>query len=129
MEELMSWIYLKLSSLGDTFFEDLERDEEGKTVIDNIKIVYNLYNILQLTDNKVRKDIPLSIDIWGIKDQVLEIEDLAEEIDKAISDEVYRNNTLFFIVQKANLWTLSLKDEDKNIRRKQLNYIIRFYKK
>lgn len=128
MQELMEWIYDKLSTLGDTCFEDLERNEDGKAVINDIKIVYNLTNILQLTDNKVRKDIPLQIDIWSRKEQTLEIENLIEQMDNLLENEVYRSDTLFFIVQKQNSWSLNIKDEDKNIRRKQLNYIIRFYK-
>lgn len=124
----MEFIYSKLSLHGNIYYEDLERDEEGRAIIDNIKIVYNLPNILQSLNNKIRKDIPLTIDIWGRKDQVLEIENLVEQIDKTINDEVYRSNTLFFIVQKQNNWSLNINDEDKNIRRKRLNYNIRFYK-
>lgn len=128
MQELMEWIYSKLSIHGDIYFEDLERDEEGKAVIDDIKIVYNMPNILQSLNNKVRKDIPLVIDIWGRNEQVLEIENIVEQINNEINEEVYRSNTLFFIVQKQNNWALNIDDEDKNIRRKRLNYSIRFYK-
>lgn len=128
MQELMEWIYSKLSLYGNTYFEDLERDEEGKAIIDDIKIIYDLPNILQLTNNKARKDIPLTIDIWGRKDQLLEIENLIEQIDNALESEVYKNDTLFFIVQKQNLWSQKITDEDKYIRRKRLNYTIRFYK-
>ncbi len=128
MQELMEWIYSKLSTLGNTYFEDLERDEEGKVIIDDIKIVYNLPNVFQVTDNKARKDIPLQIDIWGRKEQLLEIENLIELLDSTLENEVYRSDTLFFIVQKQNLFSQNINDEDKYIRRKRLNYTIRFYK-
>lgn len=128
MQELMEWIYSKLSIHGNVYFEDLERDEQGKATIDGIKIVYNLPNVLQSLENKVRKDIPLIIDVWGLKEQTLEIENLVEQIDNGINEEVYRSNTLFFIVQKQNNWIQNIEDKDKNIRRKRLNYTIRFYK-
>lgn len=128
MQELMEWIYSKLSVIGNVCFEDLERDEQGKVIIDNIKIVYNIPNVLQSLTNKNRKDIPLTIDIWGLKEQTLEIENLVEQIDNSINEEVYRSDTLFFNVQKQNIWAVNISDEDKNIRRKRLNYTIRFYK-
>jgi archaellum component FlaC len=128
MQELMEWIYSKLSIHSKVYFEDLERNEEGEAVIDDIKIVYNIPNILQSLSNKIRKDIPFYIDIWGRKDQVLDIENLVEQLDKSINEEVYRSDTLFFIVQKQNNWVVNITDEDKNIRRKRLNYTIRFYK-
>lgn len=128
MQELMESIYSKLSIYGDIYFEDIERNEEGKAIIDDIKIVYNLPNIFQLTNNKARKDIPLQIDIWGREEQVLEIENLIEQIDNLLENEVYRIDTLFFIVQKQNLWVQKINDEDKHITRKRLNYAIRFYK-
>lgn len=128
MEELMKWIYSKLSIYGDVFFEDLERDKHGEAVIDSLKIVYSMPNIMQSSINKTREDIPLIIDILGKNEQVLEIENIIEQINSGINEEVYRSNTLFFIVQKQNNWILKIDDEDKNIRRKRLNYNIRFYK-
>lgn len=127
MKELMEWLYSKLSIHGDTFFEDLERDLEGKANIDDIKIVYNIPNILQLTDNKCRNDIPLQIDIWGKKEQVLEIENIVEKLE-LLEDEVYRSDKLFLIINKDNLFRINIKDEDKNIRRVQLHFIVRKFK-
>jgi aspartyl aminopeptidase len=124
----MEWIYSKLSIHGQVYFEDLERNEEGKAIIDDIKIVYNIPNIIQSLSNKVRKDIPFYIDIWGRSDQVLEIENITEQLDNEIDEEVYRSNTLFFIVKKQSNWIQNIGDEDKNVRRKRLNYNIRFYK-
>lgn len=128
MRELIEYIYSKLSIIGDTYFEDLDRDEEGKAIIDDIKIVYNIPNVLKITDNKCRSDIILEIDIWGRKEQTLEIEDLVEKINNELEDEVYRNDKLFFIIKKSNTWILNLKDEDKNIRHKRINYIIKLFK-
>lgn len=128
MQELMEWIYSKLSALGDTYFEELERNKDGEVFIDDLQIVYNIPNVLKTTDNKARRDIPLQIDIWGRKDQALDIENLIVNIDSTLENEVYRSDTLFFIINKQTTWILNIKDEDKNIRRKQLNYTIRLYK-
>lgn len=127
MKELMEWLYSKLSVIGSVYFEDLERNKEGKAIMDDIKIVYNIPNVLQLTDNRTRNDIPLIIDVWGINNQVLEIENIVEKIE-LLQDEVYRKDKLFFIVEKDNLFRNNLKDEDKNIRRVQLHFIIRKFK-
>lgn len=127
MKELIKWLYSKLSIIGDVYFEDLERDETGKAIIDDIKIVYNIPNTLQLTDNKCRNDIPLTIDIWGRNEQVLEIENIVEKLE-LLQDEVYRDDNLFFIISKDNLFRTNMNDEDKNIRRVQLHFIVRKFK-
>lgn len=128
MQELMQWLYTKLSIYEDVYFEDIARNEQGEAIINGIKIVYNIPNILQSLNNKVRKDVPLIIDIWGLKEQTLEIETLVEELDKTINEEVYKGDTLFFVIRKQNNWVVNIPDEDKNIRRKRLNYTIKFYK-
>lgn len=127
MKELMEWLYDKLSIVGNTCFEDLERDETGKAVIDDIKLVYNISNVLNITDNQTRSDIPLIIDIWGRSEQVIEIESIVEQLE-VLNNEVYRSDKLFFIINKDRLFRLNLDDEDKNIRRVQLHFIIRKYK-
>lgn len=127
MKELIEWLYSKLSIIGDVYFEDLERDETGKAIIDDIKIVYNIPNVLQITDNKCRNDISLTIDIWGRNDQVLEIEDIIEKLE-LLEDEIYRSDRLFLIINKDNLFRSNLDDEDKNIRRVQLHFVIRKFK-
>ena len=127
MKELLEWIYDKLSIYSDTYYEDLERDETGKATIDDIKIVYNIPNMLQVTDNKNRNDIPLIIDIWGRKDQVLEMEKIVEKIE-LLEDETYRSDKLFLIVNKDRLFRINIPDEDKNIRRVKLQFVIRKYK-
>ena len=127
MVEIYRWIYEKLSQNGDVFKDDLERNEEGKAVIDDIKIVYKVPNVFQLTSNKNRSDIPLQIDIWGREDQDLEIENLIRNVNKSINGKVYRGNIPFFNVEKDINWRNNIPDEDKNIMRSQLNYVIRMY--
>ncbi|WP_050607263.1 hypothetical protein [Clostridium niameyense] len=127
MKELMEWLYRYLTLYGDVYFEDLQRDEEGKANIDDIKIVYNISNVLKITDNKCRNDIPLTIDIWGRNDQVIEIENIIEKLE-LLENEVYRSDKLFLIISKDNLFRVNMKDEDKNIRRVQVHFIIRKFK-
>lgn len=127
MIEIYTWIYGKLSKHGDVFRDDVERNEEGKAVIDDIKIVYKVPNVFQLTSNKNRSDIPLQIDIWGREDQDLEIENLIRNVNKSINGKVYRGNIPFFNVEKDVTWRNNIPDEDKNIIRSQLNYVIRMY--
>lgn len=124
----MHYVYETLSELGETFFEDLERDEKGHAKIDGIKIVYSMDGVFQLTDNQAKKDIPLVIDIWSRQDEVYEVEDLVSIIDGELDNYVYRTDTLRFMLKKANNWTMNLRDEDKNIRRKRMNYVVNYYK-
>lgn len=128
MKELMKYIHNKLSVCGEVFFEDIERDSEGYAKIDDIKIVYDLDGVYQLTDNKVKKDIPLTIDIWSRKDQIYDVEDLVEQLDEELEGRVYRSDTLIFTFKRNSIWSLNLRDEDKNVRRKQLKYVIKYYK-
>lgn len=127
MVELMEYLYVHFSKHGEVFWEDLERDEEGKANIDDIKITYNLPTVLNLTNNKCRSDIPLEINIWGRKEQAFEIEKIIEKINKDLNEELYQSNTLIFVINKDNLFRINHQDVDKNIRRVQLNYVIRFY--
>lgn len=127
MKELMEWLYRYLTLYGNVYFEDFQRDEEGKANIDDIKIVYNISNVLKITDNKCRNDIPLTIDIWGRNDQVIEIENIIEKLE-LLENEVYRSDKLFLIINKDNLFRVNMKDEDKNIRRVQVHFIIRKFK-
>lgn len=126
MEELMIWIGDKLDSIGNTTFEELERDSQGKVNIDDINLVYNIPNVQNI--NVVKKQVILEIDIWGRKDQVLDIETVVESIDKSLNNEIVNTGTAVFYISRSIVWINNIKDENKNIRRKKLNYLIRLYK-
>ncbi len=127
MVEIYKWIYEKLSQNGDIYKDNLERNEEGKAVIDDVKIVYKTPNIFQSNVNKNRTNVPLQIDIWGRVDQDLEIENIIKNVDEEIRGEVYRGGIPFFDVERDITWRNNIPDEDKNIMRSQLNYVIRMY--
>lgn len=127
MLEIYKWIYKKLSEVGNVYKGDLERNKEGKAVIDDIKIIYKTPNVLQSADNKNRSNIPLQIDIWAKRDQDIEVEKIVKEINKKLRGKVYRGDIPFFSLEKDVVWRNNIPDDDKNIIRSQLNYVIRVY--
>jgi len=127
MLEIYKWIYKELSKVGNVYKDDLERNKEGKAVIDDMKIVYKTPNILQSADNKNRSNIPLQIDIWAKKDQYIEIEKIVKEVNKKLRGKVYRGDIPFFSIEKDIAWRNNIPDDNKNVIRSQLNYVIRMY--
>lgn len=129
MVEIYEYIYEKLKKCCSSVdYEDLKRDREGIAIIDDIKTVYKLPNVLQDNMTKNRSDIPLQIDIWARREQIIEVEEVVTKIDKELRGKVYRSNDIpFFSIEKAINWRNNIQDEDKTIRRSQLNYVIRTY--
>lgn len=129
MIEIYEYIYDKLKRCCPSVdYEDLERNKEGIAIIDDVKVVYKLPNTLQDNMTKNRSDVPLIIDIWARKEQIVEVEEVITKINRELRGEVYRGNNIpFFSIEKAINWRNNIQDEDKTIRRSQLNYVIRVY--
>lgn len=129
MIEVYEYIYNKLKKCcNNVDYEDLKRNEEGIAIIDDVKVVYSLPEALQDNMTKNRSDIPLLIDIWAKKEQIIEVEEIITKINKELRGKVYRSNDIpFFSIEKDTVWRNNILDEDKTIRRTQLNYVIRLY--
>lgn len=92
-------------------------------------VVYNLPSTSEVVAN--RDDIILEIDIWDIQrdgyDVISSIENLTDTIDKSLKDIRYLDGKHLLMFQRLN--RLVLPDEDKNIERRQLRYLIKSYDK
>lgn len=93
---------------------------------------YVVFNIVTSSiTEKNREDVIIEIDIWDyVKDgydAVLNVELLTNKIDKFLKNNRHNDEESVFIFQKIN--RLSLPDEDKNIKRRQLRYVVKYYDK
>ncbi len=129
MVEVYEYIYKKLKKCCPSVdYEDLKRNEKGIAIIDDVKVVYKLPNTLQDNMTKNRSNIPLIIDVWARKEQIIEVENTITKINKELREKVYRSDDIpFFSIEKDIVWRNNIQDEDKTIRRSQLNYVIRIY--
>lgn len=124
----MGFIYEELSKFAPVFYEDMEREKDGSIKIDDTNIVYNLEGMFELTDNKVRKDIPLLVDIWYLKKDIYDVEDMVYEIDKEINEYIFRSKGLVFRIERSSNYVMNIPDDSENVRRKRINYVVKYYK-
>lgn len=86
---------------------------------------YLVYSIKDIYDGKL-----LEVDIWNIDSQnsTVEIESIADEVQKALDDTVVINDNHSFILyyNEDRKW---VDDEDKRIQRINFTYEIRYYGK
>ena len=80
---------------------------------------------------KNREDVIIEIDVWDIQkdgyDATINVEVLTSKIDKFLKNARYNGDNSVLIFQKIN--RLSLPDEDENVKRRQLRYLVKFYDK
>lgn len=128
MRQLMEHLHEQLSEYAPVYYEDMIREEDGSIKIDSINIVYDLTSISS-SDNSIKGEIPLIIDIWHPRNRIFDVEDLIDLIDNKFTDSVTNfNNGAVLSILKAPVFYLNIKDPDPNIRRKRLNFILHYYK-
>lgn len=73
--------------------------------------------------------IPMQIDIWDKDVSTIQVENITDSIDKIFNR--LNETTADFCVQvyRNNPYRLSIPDPDMEIRRRQLRYIIKIYRK
>ena len=127
MVELLKWLYSKLSTFGEAYFQDLERDDEGVAIIDGVKLVYDIGNGFQYSDNRVRTDNDLTIDIWGRKEDYIKLEELAEKLD-SLDGEFIQSCDGIYRIYKSTYHRINVWDVDKNIKRIRVQFNVKKYK-
>lgn len=127
MVELLKWLYSKLSTFGEAYFQDLERDDEGVAIIDGVKLVYDIGNGFQYSDNRVRTDNDLTIDIWGRKEDYIKLEELAEKLD-SLDGEFIQSCDGIYRIYKSTFHRINVGDVDKNIKRIRVQFNVKKYK-
>ena len=123
----MNFIYDELIEFAPVYYEDMKREKDGSIKLESTNIVYNLEGMYKVSEINVRKDIPLIIDIWHLKEDLFEVEDMIYLIDKKLSDVTVNIDDKAFKISKDTAFRTNVPDSDLNIRRKRLRYVIKYY--
>lgn len=125
----MIFIENKLSeiSLLPVYYEDMIRQEDGSIELKSTNIVYNIEGSYDVANMKIRRDIPIIVDIWFLKKDIFSVEDLITKIDNEFSDEVVLIDEEIYKVFRDTIFYSNVPEQDKNIGRKRLRYTIRKY--
>lgn len=127
MKDLMEMIYKLLSRYAKTSYDEISRDKDGVVILEDMKITYSLPSRLQTTDLEVRNEIPLTIDIWYRKEHIFDVEDVAYAVDKELSRLKWTCDNQVALFRRDGTFMVNINDEDPNIKRKQMNYMINYY--
>lgn len=123
----MNYIYTELSNFATVHYEDMERENDGSINIDDVNIVYNIDGQFKFTENEVRSDIPLIIDIWYPVGGIYEVEDMIYQIDKLFNRRVVRVNGKIFKVNRSENFVMNVPENEEELGRKRVNYSITYY--
>lgn len=127
IKNLMDYLYTKLSMFAPVHFENMERNNEGNIIIEGTNIVYKIEGA-QLTQVESIVDFQLTIDFWYLLEDFYDIENMVLEVDDTIFGKVIKNeDSGTFRIFKSDNFLMNIRDEDGKIRRKRLNYIVRYY--
>lgn len=127
MKKLMESIYGVLSQYGNTTYGSIERNEDGYVDFSGIKITYS-FGTRTTSENEVRQDIPLVVDIWYKAPDTFTVEDVVKNIAGDFKYLLWESvDGVVVHFSKANAFSQDIQDPDENIRRKQLNFMIRYY--
>lgn len=127
IRDIMNFIYNELTEFAPVYHEDMKREKDGSIELKSTNIVYNLEGTYKVPEISVRKDIPLIIDIWHLKKDLFEIEDMIYLIDKKLSGVTVTIDDKVFKISKDTAFRINIPDPDLNIRRKRLRYVIKYY--
>lgn len=73
--------------------------------------------------------IPMQIDIWDKSHSKATVETIADSIDKIFNRLNETNENFCIQIYRNNPYRLNLPDQDMEIRRRQLRYVIKIYRK
>ena len=128
MKELMNIIYSEVSKVLPIFYEELPREQDGSVKIENPISVYNIEGVYFNTDNEARREIPLTIDIWFRTEDLFKVEDIVEEIDKKITNSIFKAEEKIMKVRRDSVFCMNIDDSEMNLRRKRLSFLVDYYK-
>lgn len=97
-----------------------------ENAINTAKFPYIVYNFESVNfGNTGRDDIFLDIDIWDKNSSSIEVETIADYVEDILNSLNKPTDSILPTFYKEN--RRALQDEDKNIRRRQLRFIIQNY--
>jgi len=89
-------------------------------------IVYNFQN----TNTVNFADLNLmEIDVWSKSTSMVEVETIAESIDEIFKSLLYNDVNIFVKTYRNKPYRLKLDEEENGIKRRQLRYVVKAYKK
>jgi len=126
----MIFIEEKLSEISSlpVYYEDIVRQDDGSINLKSTSIVYNIEGSYKVADIKIRRDIPIIIDVWYLKKDIFSVEDLIDKIDNEFSEEVIFVDGNVYKVFRDTVFYSNVPEQDENIGRKRLRYTIRNYR-
>lgn len=130
IKNIMIFIENKLSeiSLLPVYYEDMIRQEDGSIELKSTNIVYNIEGSYDVANMRIRRDIPIIIDIWFLKKDIFSVEDLINKIDNEFSEEVILIDGIIYKVFRDIIFYSNIPEQDEKIGRKRLRYTIRNYR-
>lgn len=102
----------------------------NENATENAIFPYVVFNVTSTSiTEKDREDVIVEIDIWDYQkdgyDAIVNVEMLTDKIDKYLRSVRQKEGDSLLIFEKIN--RLSLPDEDSNIKRRQLRYVVKYY--
>lgn len=130
IKNIMIFIEEKLSEISSlpVYYEDMVRQEDGSIKLNSTNIVYNIEGGYKVADIRVRRDIPIIIDVWYLKKDIFSVEDLITKIDNEFSDEIISIDGNIYKVFRDTIFYSNMPEQDESIGRKRLRYTIRNYR-
>ena len=125
----MIFIEEKLSEISalPVYYEDIVRQKDGSIKLKSTNVVYNIEGGYKVTDIKVRRDIPIIIDLWYLKKDIFSVEDLITKIDNEFSEEVVNIDGNIYKIFRDTIFYSNIPEQDETVGRKRLRYTIRKY--
>lgn len=124
MLEIMKYLTTELKKFSPRVFND---NANTNAIFPYVVFSINTSSIIE----KNREDIIVEIDIWDYQkdnyDATVNTELLTDRIDKFLRNVRHNGEKSVFIFEKIG--RLNLPDEDGNVKRRQLRYVVKYYDK
>lgn len=99
--------------------------------VDKEQIPMAIFKFPNILNNEYREDVLLEIDIWhnSTATGIVELEEISDEIDSNLNRLKYLDEYMQVSIYRQSPYLLNLNDEDEEIKRKQLRYVCKTYKR
>jgi hypothetical protein len=120
---------LKVYELINTILSDLGIEVYNEYIPQDKPFPYIKFSCPSIGEGEsYRQNILLYVDIWDKNTDIINIENLSNEVDLRLNRVKSITDTMQISIYRDNLWKLSIPDEDLEIRRRRLVYIVKIYK-
>lgn len=121
MIDLLTYLYTQISSiLPNTFYEKVPQEKS---------FPYVVYTLPGISEEEVREDYTLEIDIWSNSNDIMELETIVTDIDCNLNRELELNDGFMCKIYRNTPYRLNIPDPDENLNRRKLRYLIKLYRR